>query len=72
MTRLEENVEKNGLRIRLDVPGDGNCFFACISDQMLRLEQLDGQSHVITPTELRNRLYNFLNNLVRLYMTNIA
>ena len=34
---LEKNVMEMKMQIRRDVPGDGNCFFSCVQDQLDRL-----------------------------------
>ena len=36
--QLQQNMEKAGLKIRLNVPTDGNCLFHAISDQLKRLK----------------------------------
>ena len=34
MQMLKENITALGLALRTDVPGDGNCFFHCIENQL--------------------------------------
>jgi hypothetical protein len=60
--RLNDNMKQCGLRIRRDVSSDGNCLYSCISDQMLRLQQAET---FIPPQQWRDRLFAFLNQLVR-------
>ena len=35
---LKRNMEKAGLVLRRNVPGDGNCLFHAVSDQLIRLK----------------------------------
>ena len=59
MSRLGDNIKKCGLSISRNVPGDGNCFFACISDQLDILGD-----HTISQQELREQVAAYLRTLV--------
>jgi hypothetical protein len=64
MNRLLRNATTCGLKIRTDVAGDGNCFYHCIRDQLLRLEK----NHDVTASELRRKLVSFMQKLVSKYL----
>ena len=57
--RIERNARKMKMQIRRDVPGDGNCFFYCVEDQLDRLG-LPAPS----TGQLRSDLVVFLQTLV--------
>jgi len=59
MTRLERNVQRCGFSIVKNPPQDGNCFFACVEDQLERLD-----NHNINHHTLRQELAAFLSYLV--------
>ena len=35
--QLEKNVKRSGLKIRSEIPEDGNCLFHAVADQLKRL-----------------------------------
>ena len=35
--QLEKNVKRSGLKIRSEIPEDGNCLFHSVADQLKRL-----------------------------------
>lgn len=37
-SQLQQNMEKAGLKLRLNVPTDGNCLFHAVSDQLKKLK----------------------------------
>ena len=51
------------MQIRCNVPGDGNCFFYCVEDQLDRLDLLAPSAG-----QLRSDLVVFLQNLVTAYL----
>lgn len=54
---LEEKMRKSGLRYRRQIPGDGNCMFHAVADQMERLGE-PGHDH----EGLRTRAVEALRN----------
>ena len=61
--RLLKNMDAVNLVLRRDVPGDGNCFYYCILDQMERLK-MDSRTMHRTAATLRMDVASFLANLV--------
>ena len=57
--RLLRNTKVLQMAIRTDVPGDGKCFFHCVSDQLKQLG-MQPSSHA----QLRSDLVCSLQNLV--------
>ena len=57
--RLQKNLESLKMKVRLEVPGDGNCFFYSMVDQMKRLGLPE-----ITAGGLRNNVVDFLRHLM--------
>ena len=49
------NLKRAGLRIRCNIPGDGNCLFNAVCDQ-LRLLKIQRMRHL----DLRHRAVNYL------------
>jgi len=62
LERLKNNANQCGFKIRRDVPPDGDCLYSCISDQMQRLQLT---TSFISAQEWRDRLFTFLQKLVR-------
>lgn len=58
-TRLLENLAQLGLKVRRDVPGDGNCFYHAVSDQHKRLGMPEQSAQ-----HLRKTLVEYLQSLV--------
>ena len=56
--RLMDNITRSGMKFRAETPGDGNCFFHAISDQLDRL-QLPAKH----AKELRTMLVKYLQDL---------
>lgn len=61
--RLLKNMDALNLVLRRDVPGDGNCFYYCVLDQMERLK-MDSRPIHRTAATLRMDVVSFLANLV--------
>ena len=59
--RLIENAARCGSTVHRHVPEDGNCFFHCIQDQLMRVNESD-----ISPSTLRCQLVSFMRQLVRI------
>lgn len=55
---FEDKIGSKGWKIRGQTPGDGNCFFWCLSDQ-LDLLGISQQTH----TELRNRVVQHMKTI---------
>jgi len=60
--QLKKNIDELNLTIRRNVPSDGNCFFHCIADQLVRLAPGINQEH--DACSLRRDAVNYLRNLV--------
>ena len=53
---LEENAQQKCFQLRLDIPGEGNCMFHALLDQLARF----GIERIIEPQLLRKKLVDFL------------
>ena len=60
---LGKNVTLRGMTIAFSSPGDGNCFFSSVLHQ---LQLLNMETGISSHRQLRQRLAQFLTNLVRL------
>jgi len=58
LDRLHENIGRLNHKVRRDVPGDGNCFFYCVEDQ---LEHIGSPS--ARTSKLRQHLVHFLDTV---------
>ena len=57
--RLQQNLGTLNMAVRLEVPGDGNCFFHSVVDQMKRLSI----PQIPSAIQLRKQVVDYLRNL---------
>ena len=65
--RVLANASAMGLKLKKNVPKDGNCFFHAALDQIHRFPQFEDD--VTTDIELRKKVCGVLGKMVRLIKT---